>query len=37
MIAKDLHTEKYRMRIVKSKKGKGSYSRKARMKYEGVH
>jgi stalled ribosome alternative rescue factor ArfA len=27
-VAKDLRTPKYRLRIVKAKKGKGSYSRK---------
>ena len=27
-IAKDLRTSKYRLQIVKAKKGKGSYSRK---------
>jgi alternative ribosome-rescue factor len=27
-IAIDLHTQKYRPRVVKPKKGKGSYSRK---------
>ena len=27
-IAKDLHTKKYRKRVVKAKKGKGSYNRK---------
>ena len=27
-IAKDLRTSKYRMQIVKAKKGKGSYNRK---------
>ena len=26
--AKDLFTKKYKLRVVKSKKGKGSYSRK---------
>ena len=28
LIAKDLRTSKYRSRIVKSKKGKGSFKRK---------
>ncbi len=27
-VAKDLHTPKYRMRVVGSKKGKGSWKRK---------
>ena len=30
LIAKDLRTTKYRTRIVKSKKGKGSFKRKKR-------
>ena len=30
LIAKDLKTPKYRSRIVKPKKGKGSYKRKKR-------
>jgi len=29
-IAKDLHTAKYRKRVVKPKKGKGSFKRKKR-------
>ncbi|MDB2344774.1 alternative ribosome rescue factor ArfA [Candidatus Pelagibacter bacterium] len=29
-IAKDLHTAKYRKRVVKAKKGKGSFKRKKR-------
>jgi stalled ribosome alternative rescue factor ArfA len=28
LIAKDLRTKKYKLRIVKAKKGKGSYKRK---------
>ena len=28
-IARDLHTPKYRMRVVRSRKGAGSYSREA--------
>lgn len=31
-IAKDVRTAKYKMRIIKSKKGKGSYNRKGRVK-----
>ena len=30
--AKDLFTKKYKMRIVKPKKGKGSYIRKSKIK-----
>ena len=31
IIARDLRTPKYRSRIVKSKKGKGSYKRKKKL------
>jgi len=30
-VAADLHTAKYRSRIVKAKKGKGSYDRKKKV------
>tara|TARA_B100000214_G_C23818502_1_gene558470 strand:- start:286 stop:405 length:120 start_codon:yes stop_codon:yes gene_type:complete len=32
-IAMDLHSKKYRLRVIKPKKGKGSYSRKKRKKF----
>tara|TARA_B100001996_G_C18550065_1_gene550465 strand:- start:748 stop:867 length:120 start_codon:yes stop_codon:yes gene_type:complete len=32
-IARDLHSKKYRLRVIKPKKGKGSYSRKKTKKF----
>jgi hypothetical protein len=31
LVAKDLRSPKYRLRVIKARKGKGSYNRKYRM------
>jgi alternative ribosome-rescue factor len=33
-VAKDLHTPKYKMRVVKKKKGKGAYKREKKINHE---
>ena len=37
LIAKDLFTKKYKVRIVKPKKGKGSFKRKKKQTFKVLH